>query len=36
MADRRSNNAQAAVNLRAVRNELVAEIDGALSDRRGR
>jgi subtilisin family serine protease len=27
----RNNNAQAAVNLRAVRNELVAEIDGALS-----
>jgi subtilisin family serine protease len=27
----RSNNAQAAVNLRAVKNELVAEIDGALS-----
>ena len=29
----RSNNAQAALNLRAVHNELVAEIDGALSDR---
>ncbi|XSC47869.1 S8 family serine peptidase [Bradyrhizobium sp. RDT10] len=27
----RNNNAQAAVNLRAVKNELVAEIDGALS-----
>src|SRR4029079_4163236 len=27
----RNNNAQAAVNLRAIQNELVAEIDGALS-----